>query len=266
MVTGASSGIGRAIAWELARRGHDVLVHAAESRPALEQSAADIGSLGRAARTLLCDFRDREALAAFARSAWEAFGRVDVWVNNAGGDLLTGQATGWEFSRKLDLLWQVDVAASLLLSREIGRHMVRRARQQAVPQPDESRLPRPAIINIGWDQATWGMAGDSGELFAAAKGAVMAMTMSLAHSLAPEVRVNCVAPGWIQTDWGRRASEPWHERARRQSLSRRWGKPEDVAQVVAWLAGPESDFVNGQVIDVNGGFCSWPTDGEGGQR
>jgi NAD(P)-dependent dehydrogenase (short-subunit alcohol dehydrogenase family) len=110
------------------------------------------------------------------------------------------------------------------------------------------------ILNIGWDQAEHGMAGDSGEMFAAVKGAVMSFSKSLAQSLAPEVRVNCLAPGWIRTAWGERASEYWQQRAVRQSLRARWGTPEDVARTALFLASPAADFVTGQVISVNGGF------------
>jgi 3-oxoacyl-[acyl-carrier protein] reductase len=110
------------------------------------------------------------------------------------------------------------------------------------------------ILNIGWDQAEQGMAGESGEMFAAVKGAVMAFTRSLAQSLAPEVRVNCLAPGWIRTAWGEKASDYWQERAARQSLLGRWGTPEDVAKAAVLLASPAAEFINGQVIPVNGGF------------
>ncbi len=109
------------------------------------------------------------------------------------------------------------------------------------------------ILNMGWDQAETGMAGDSGELFAAVKGAVMAATRSLAKSLAPHVRVNCLAPGWIRTEWGRNASAEWQERARRESLLGRWGEPEDVARVACFLASPAAAFINGQIIHINGG-------------
>ncbi len=109
------------------------------------------------------------------------------------------------------------------------------------------------LINMGWDQAETGMEGDSGELFAAAKGAVMAFSKSLALSLAPEVRVHCLAPGWIRTAWGEAASEGWQERVRRETPLRRWGTPEDVAAAARWLAGPTARYLTGQVIRVNGG-------------
>ena len=86
------------------------------------------------------------------------------------------------------------------------------------------------IVNMGWDQADHGMEGDSGELFATTKGAVMAFTRSAAQSLAPEVRVNCVAPGWIKTAWGERASEAWQTRAVRESLANRWGTRKTLPQ------------------------------------
>src|SRR5690606_14341241 len=123
---------------------------------------------------------------------------------------LTGAAAAWNFDQKLAALWEVDVRATIRLSRLAGRNM---------------RTLGGVIVNIGWDQALWGMGGDSGEMFAAAKGAVMAFTRSLARSLAPRVRVNCVAPGWIRTAWGGQASEYWQRRAAAESLLERWGTP-----------------------------------------
>jgi 3-oxoacyl-[acyl-carrier protein] reductase len=98
------------------------------------------------------------------------------------------------------------------------------------------------------------MEGDSGELFATTKGAVMAFTRSLAKSLAPHVRVNCVAPGWIKTAWGDQASTDWQERATRECLLDRWGEVGDIADAVQWLISPQASFITGQIINVNGGF------------
>src|SRR5260221_5037539 len=110
------------------------------------------------------------------------------------------------------------------------------------------------ILNMGWDQAERGMAGDSGDVFAATKGAVMAFTRSLARSLAPEVRVSCLVPGWIKTKWGDQASRAWQDRAAAESLLKRWGTPEDVARVARFLVSPAAAFVNGQIVAVNGGM------------
>jgi 3-oxoacyl-[acyl-carrier protein] reductase len=203
-----------------------------------DETAGKVRAFGREAKVLLADLADVGAQDRFVRDAW-AWREADIWVNNAGTDVLTGNAAYWSFDEKLTALWNVDVVATLRLSRAIGDLMSKRGHG--------------VILNIGWDQAESGMAGDSGQMFAAVKSAVMAATRSLAKSFAPEVRVNCVAPGWIQTDWGHQASDVWQQIAVGDSLMQRWGKPEDVARVVRFLVSPAAEFVNGQVIAVNGG-------------
>lgn len=244
VVTGSSSGIGRAIALQLAAAGADVLIHARTSAEAAAAVADEIRALGRQALVLLADLADPASHQTLVDAAWAWRGAVDVWINNAGADVLTGEAADWSFEAKLDRLWRVDVVATMRLSRLAGARMKRQA----------SRPGQAVILNMGWDQAEHGMGGDSGELFGAVKGAVMAFTRSLAVSLAPEVRVNCLAPGWIRTAWGEHASEYWHERAQRESLLQRWGTPDDVAHVARFLASPAAEFITGQVIPVNGGL------------
>ncbi len=242
VVTGASSGIGAAIALELASAGAPCFLQWRQNSEGIEAVAAKIRQQHLVAcETYQCDLSDNIQHTSLVRNAWEwdAAG-IDIWVNNAGADVLTGEAAKWPFERKLEQLWQIDVVATVRLSRLIGVQMQSRGRG--------------VIINIGWDQAEHGMAGDSGELFAATKGAVMAFTRSLARSLAPQVRVNCVAPGWIKTSWGKQASQHWQERARRESLLERWGSPEDVAQAVRFLASPAASFITGHLLPVNGGI------------
>jgi len=243
VVTGASGGIGRAIALELARCGAALVVHGNRHAERAEDVASEIRALGGDAAVLLADLGAPQTAGEFATAAWNWRSGVDIWVNCAGADVLTGAAAAWPYEQKLAALWRVDVLATIHLSRLIGGRMV-------------SRTDRPGgvILNIGWDQAEQGMAGDSGEMFAAIKGAVMAFTRSLAQSLAPHVRVNGLAPGWIRTAWGAAASQYWQERAARQSLRGRWGTAEDVARAAAFLASPAADFITGQIIPVNGGF------------
>jgi NAD(P)-dependent dehydrogenase (short-subunit alcohol dehydrogenase family) len=238
LVTGSTSGIGRAIALELGAGGADVIVHGRKVEAA-DAVVAQLSALGVQSRVLLADLGEEEECHRLVRTAWEMTGGVDIWVNNAGADTLTGEAGRWPFERKLRELLTVDVTATMLLARAIGRRMKARGHG--------------ALLTMGWDQAETGMEGDSGQLFAAAKGAIMAFTKSLALTLAPEVRVNCLAPGWIQTAWGKNASQTWQQRVQRETPLGRWGTPEDVAAVARWLVSPAASYVTGQVIRVNGG-------------
>lgn len=238
LVTGSTSGIGRAIAQTLAAAGASLLIHGRRSREQAGEVARQCNIYGRMAKILMADLRDEKDRQRLADQAWEAFGGLDILINNAGADTLTGEAGRWPYERKLAELWDVDVRATVVLSRALGARM-----------KDSGGV----ILTMGWDQAETGMDGDSGELFAIAKGAIMAFTRSLALSLAPKVRVNCIAPGWIRTAWGEKASSYWHERVLSETPLKRWGTAEDVAQTALWLVSPAAEFLTGQVIRVNGG-------------
>jgi 3-oxoacyl-[acyl-carrier protein] reductase len=239
LVTGSTRGIGRAVALELANAGARIAIHG-RSAKAADELARQLVRQDRHAGTFLADLSDEAGVATLLREVELRLPGVDILVAVAGADVLTGEPASWPFERKLAELLRVDVAATIMLCRGVGRHML--AREGG------------AIVTIGWDQAETGMEGDSGELFAATKGAVMAFSRSLAKSLAPKVRVNCVAPGWIKTAWGEGASDAWQQRAVRESMIGRWGTPEDIAAAVHWLVSPQAAFVTGQVINVNGGF------------
>jgi 3-oxoacyl-[acyl-carrier protein] reductase len=187
----------------------------------------------------MADLADRAAGDRLVDAAWEVWDGLDAWLHIAGADVLTGPAAKLSFDEKLERLWAIDVVATIRLCRTVGRRM------------KEHRGG--AIVTVGWDQAETGMEGDSGELFAATKGAIMAFTRSLALSLAPTVRVNALAPGWIKTAWGESASAAWQERALRETPMARWGTPDDVARAARFLVGPDAAFLTGQVLRVNGG-------------
>jgi 3-oxoacyl-[acyl-carrier protein] reductase len=239
VITGSSSGIGGAIALEFARAGANVIVHCRRSVDGAAKVTDECRSLGVSAEFIEADLRDEALLPRLVKQCWKTDRPIDVWVNNAGADILTGSEAKASFEEKLTQLYETDVRAALLLGREAGRRM--KARGSG------------AILNIGWDQADRGMEGDSGELFAATKNAVMGVTRSLALSLAPEVRVNCLAPGWIRTAWGEGASSTWQERVLAETPLRRWGTPEDIARAARFLCSPDADYITGQVIRINGG-------------
>jgi 3-oxoacyl-[acyl-carrier protein] reductase len=239
-VLGSTSGIGRAVALSLAEDGAEVIVHGRRSAGAAEEVAGLCREKsGRRAEVLMADLADRDAGDRLVESAWNLWGGLDGWLHLAGADTLTGPDAKLPFDAKLDRLLAVDVVATMRLCRDVGRRMQARGSG--------------AIVTMGWDQAETGMEGDSGELFAATKGAILAFTRSLALSLAPTVRVNAVSPGWIRTAWGESASASWQERVLRETPLRRWGTPEDVARACRFLVGPESGFLTGQVLRSNGG-------------
>lgn len=239
VVTGSSSGIGWAIAMELVAHGANVILHGREkSREELNETAEWIRSIGRRCEVEIVDLSDTSALAGFVDRVWKN-GPIDSWVNNAGADTLTGAMGKAPFEEKLEYLLNVDLTATMLLSRRVGEKM--KAGRGGT------------ILTMGWDQAETGMEGDSGQLFAAVKGAIICFTRSLAKSLAPKVRVNCLAPGWIRTLWGQTASHVWQERVREETPLRRWGLAADVARMARFLVSPSAEFLTGQVYRVNGG-------------
>jgi 3-oxoacyl-[acyl-carrier protein] reductase len=239
LVTGSTSGIGKAIALELARGGADVIVHGRRSKQAGEQVAGAVAGLGTRSALVLADLADANACDRLMDEAWGLWGGLDVLVQNAGADVVTGEAADWSFDQKWEALAAVDVTATIRLCRAIGERM--KAGRGG------------AILTVGWDQAETGFSGESGLLFGPAKGAVMAFTRHLARNLAPQVRVNCLAPGWIKTAWGETASERWQQRVAAETPLQRWGLPEDVAAAARWLASPAAAFMTGQIVRVNGG-------------
>lgn len=244
VVTGASSGIGQAIAIALAQAGASKLVvHYRNNQAGAEQTAAAVKSAGSDAFMIAADLHsasDRERL---VETAFDYLGQVHAWVNNAGADVLTGDAASLDFDAKLRRLLDVDVLGTVALSRMVAERLL----QQELNQPA-------SIVFIGWDQAPHGMEGDAGQMFGPVKAAVMAFSASLAQMLAPNVRVNTITPGWIQTSWGESTSQYWSDRAQHQSLMQRWGNSEDVAKAVLFAADPANSFLTGQTIDMNGGW------------
>jgi 3-oxoacyl-[acyl-carrier protein] reductase len=240
VVTGASSGIGAAIAEAFGNAGATVLVTHRDSEAGAEAVAGRVADAGGRALVAQADLGTRGACEALVAEARERLGGIDLWVNNAGADVLTGEAAEWEWERKLDLLLAVDLKGTVACSYAAGALMSEQAGGGT-------------ILNMSWDHVTVGMAGENPELFTAVKGGVLAFSKSLARSLAPRVRVNVLCPGWIETAFGREADRDFRRSVADSTPLARWGRPEDVAAAALWLASPEAEFVTGQAVNINGG-------------
>lgn len=252
VITGSSSGIGRSIAVAAARSGAHCLIHYRHNREGAETTAAMVREQGTEAIVVAADLARRADAERLVADAFEWSPRIDAWIHNAGADVLTGDAASETFEDKLTRLWETDVRGTILLARQVAARMMRAETAEA--ETDKTTSTAPSMVFIGWDQAPHGMEGDAGQLFGPAKAAVMAYSHSLAQTLAPRIRVNCVAPGWIRTSWGEKASPYWERRATGDALMHRWGTPEDVAAAVVYLISPAAGFITSQVLQVNGGW------------
>src|SRR3954454_25175397 len=240
VVTGASGGIGAGIAEAFGGAGATVLLTHRDSPEGASAVAQRIGALGGRAHVAQADLGGRASCEALVAQAREQLGALDVWVNNAGADVLTGEAAEWDWERKLDVLLAVDLKGTIASSYAAGAVMRE--------QPGGG-----AIVNMSWDHVVTGMSGAKPELFSAVKGGVLAFSKSLARALAPSVRVNVLCPGWIETAFARGADEDFRRSVAESTPLGRWGTPADVAAAAVYLASPEAAFVTGQAINVNGG-------------
>jgi 3-oxoacyl-[acyl-carrier protein] reductase len=240
-VTGASSGIGRAIALAAARAGADVALTYRSNEAGARAVERDIVALGRRALVLRLDLAEVDAVRGVGRSAADAFGRLDAWINNAGADILTGSAATLSTLDKLDLLLRIDLRGTMVASWEAA---------EILAEQDAGGV----IINMSWDHVLTGMAGTNPQLFAAVKGGVLAFSKSLARTVAPRVRVNILAPGWIETSFGAGVDERVYRSVAESTPLKRWGVPEDVAGAAVFLSSPAASFLTGETIHVGGGI------------
>lgn len=237
LVTGASRGIGRGIALQLAREGWDVCVNYIQQREAAEAVAAQIRSIGQNAMAYQADVADGEAVNAMVRAAEAQLGPVSLAVNNAG---ISGQGL---FQDTSDEAWDRHMAVNLGGARNVIRAVL----------PHMLSEKSGCIVNIS---SIWGLRGASCEVaYACSKAAVIGLTRSLALELAPSgIRVNCVAPGCIDTDMVKVLGDETRSMLIEETPLGRLGTPEDIAHAVAFFASDKASFLTGQVLTADGGF------------
>lgn len=237
LVTGASRGIGRAIAAELSAEGWAVCVNYLEQKTAAEDLVRRLRAQGREAIALQADVADRQAVEAMVEAVEAELGPVGLLVNNAG---ISRQGL---FQDTSDADWDRILAVNLTGARNAIQAVL----------PHMLREKRGCIVNIS---SIWGLRGASCEVaYACSKAAVVGLTRSLALELAPSgIRVNCVAPGCIETDMVRVLGPETRAMLVEETPLGRLGTPEDIAHAVAFFASEKAAFLTGQVLTADGGF------------
>jgi acetoacetyl-CoA reductase len=236
LVTGGSRGIGRAIALELGRQGASVAVGYANNAGAAEQVAAEIARSGGQSFAFGCDVQDPETIEPVVANVVERFGKIDVLVNNAG--ITRDRSLAKMSFEEWNAVVQTNLTSVFHLTSKVLPHMVKAGYGR--------------IVNIS---SVIGLHGNFGQAnYAAAKAGIIGFTKSAALELARKgITVNAIAPGFIETEMI--AAMP--EEVRAQILAKipmgRFGRPEEIAQVVAFLVS-NGDYITGQVIAIDGGL------------
>ncbi len=257
LVTGASSGIGRAVALQLARQGADVAVNYVADAKAARAVIDEIVRGGGKAIAVQADVSKEAEVQAMFNAAVEAFGTIDILVNNAGlqRDAPFEQMTLEQWNTVIE----VNLTGLFLSAREAVREFKRRGVRKEV----SCAAGKIVVISSVHELIPW--AGHAN--YAASKGGVMLLMKSIAQEVAPlRIRVNSVSPGAIRTPINRAAWESAAAYAELMKLIpyRRIGEPEDVGRLVAWLASDEADYVHGASIYVDGGMTLYPGFATGG--
>ncbi|MCB5235321.1 3-oxoacyl-[acyl-carrier-protein] reductase [Niallia circulans] len=237
VVTGASRGIGKSIALELAKQGADVVVNYAGSVDRANEVVKEIEGLGRKAISIQCDVSNTDSVNAMMKEALESFGNIDILVNNAGitrdNLLMRMKDSEWD-----DVI-NTNLKGVFLCTKAVTRPMMKQRKGR--------------IINI---TSIVGVTGNPGQAnYVAAKAGVIGFTKTTAKELAQRnITVNAIAPGFITTDMTDKLTEEVKNSMLTQIPLGQFGRPEDIANAVVFLASDDSSYITGQTLHIDGGM------------
>lgn len=239
IVTGATRGIGRAIALELARRGADVAFNYAKSAEAADALKAEIEAMNVRALSVQCDVAETEAAAEMVKQTKDAFGRIDFLINNAGVTrdtlILRMKEEDW------DTVIDTNLKGAWNFSKAVVRFMLRQETGGS-------------ILNISSISGTVGMPGQSN--YSASKAGMFGLTKALAKEVASrKVTVNALALGMVSTDMSGALDESYRAKVLEQIPLGRYAEPEEIARIACFLLSDDARYITGQVIQVDGGLA-----------
>lgn len=237
LITGSSRGIGKAIALKFAEKGAKVIVNYVNSKKEAEEVVKKIEEIGSEAITIKCDVSKEDEVKKMVKESVDKFGKIDVLVNNAGiiFDVPFENKTVDQWKRTLD----VNLIGTFLCTKYVVEEM--------------SKQKSGNIINISSTNGIDTYDSESID-YDASKAGVNIFTKCMAKELAPNIRVNCIAPGWVDTDINKDLPKDYVEEEKKRICLKRFGKPEEIAKVALFLASDESSFMTGSIVVVDGGY------------
>lgn len=237
LITGSSRGIGRATALRLAQEGCSVAINYIKDEKSANSAVEEIKKLGRKAIAIKADVADEEQVKEMINKVIKEYGKIDILVNNAGIVLDTPlfEKSVDEFRRTFD----VNILGVFFCSKYAALEM--------------KKAKSGVIVNVSSTNGTHTLSPDCID-YDITKAGVISMTKNFATELAPNIRVNCIAPGWVETEINKGLAEEYKKEEAENTLLKRFAQPEEMASVISFLASDDASYMTGSIVIVDGGY------------
>ena len=236
LVTGSSRGLGRAIVLELAKCGYDVVINYNSNESGAMKVSEEVKKYGVKSLTIKCDISNEEDVKEMVNKIVNKFGKIDVLVNNAGIAI----DTTFEDKNKDNFMkiLEINLVGTFLVSKYVSFYMLKEKNGSIINVSSTNAIDSYYVESLDYD---------------ASKSGVISLTHNLANYLSPYIRVNCVCPGWVDTKMNSNLSLEFREKEINKILLSRFARPEEIANLIYFLATDEASYINDSVIKVDGG-------------